>query len=62
MKSHAVIWHIAAQIIEGNEAEGAAIECSNLMLDHGERDRQAEWLRVRTAIVILRDNSLGQPQ
>jgi hypothetical protein len=25
------------------------------MLDHGDRERQVEWLRVRTAIVLLRE-------
>lgn len=64
MKSDAVILQIAAQMIEehGSEAEGAAIEFANLMLDHGEPNRQVEWLRVRTVIVILRDNRLGQSQ
>lgn len=60
MKSEAVISQIAAQMIEehGSEAEGAAIEFANLMLDHREHDRQVEWLRVRTAIAILRDDRL----
>jgi hypothetical protein len=46
----------------GSEAEGAAIEFANLMLDHRERERQIEWLRVRAAIAILRISRLGQPQ
>jgi len=64
MKSDAVILQIAAEMIEehGSEAVRAAIEFANLMLDLGERDRQVEWLRVRTAIVLLRDNRLRQPQ
>ncbi len=58
MKSDAVILQIAIQMIgqHGSEAEGAAIEFANLMLDHNERDKQVEWLRVRTAIVILSDS------
>lgn len=56
MKSDGLISHIAAEMIaeHGLEAEEAAIELANLMLDLGECERQIEWLRVRTAVVMLR--------
>ena len=59
MKSNAVISHIAAEMISehGSEAEQAALELAAFMRDLGECERQAEWLRVRTAIVCLRDQS-----
>jgi hypothetical protein len=57
MKSDARIWEIAADLIvqEGAAAEGQAAKLANLMLDHGDPERQIEWLRVRTAIVLLRE-------
>jgi hypothetical protein len=59
MKSDSLISHIAEQMIaeHGLDAEQAAIELANLMLDLGERQRQVEWLRVRIAIVMLRGQS-----
>lgn len=56
MKSDAEIWRIAADMIarHGAEAEREAIKLANLMLDHDDHDRQAEWLRVWTAIVWIR--------
>ncbi len=56
MKSDAVISHIAAEMISehGSEAEQAALELAAFMRDLGDRERQSEWLRVRTAIVHLR--------
>ena len=41
----------------GFEAEQAALELAAFLRDLGECERQAEWLRVRTAIVRLRDQS-----
>lgn len=48
MKSDAGLWRIAAEMIArcGAEAEREAVKLANLMLDHGDRDRQVEWLRV----------------
>jgi hypothetical protein len=59
MKSDSLISHIAEQMIaeHGLDAEQAAIELANLMVDLGERERQVEWLRVRIAIVMLRGQS-----
>jgi hypothetical protein len=56
-ESEAVILQIAAQMIEehGSEAEGAAIGFANLMLDHRERERQVEWLRVRVPLLRSQD-------
>ena len=56
MKSDAGIWSIAADMIaqHGVTAERETIKLANLMLDHGDRERQVEWLRVWTAIVLLR--------
>jgi hypothetical protein len=55
---------IAAQMLEehGSETKGAAIEFANSMLDHRERERQVEWLRVRAAIAILSVSRLGQTE
>ena len=59
MKSDALIFYISAEMIaeHGAEAEQAALELAAFMRDLGECERQAEWLRVRTAIVRLRDQS-----
>ena len=59
MKSDALISYISAEMIaeHGAEAEQAALKLAAFMRDLGECERQAEWLRVRTAIVRLRDQS-----
>jgi len=56
MKSDAGIWQIAADMItrHGAVAEQTAVKLANLMLDRGDHERQVEWLRVWTAIVLLR--------
>lgn len=56
MKSDAGIWQIAADMITryGPGAEREALKLANLMLDHGDPARQVEWLRVWTAIVLIR--------
>jgi hypothetical protein len=59
MKSDALISYISAEMIaeHGAEAEQAALELAAFMRDLGERERQAEWLRVRTAIIRLQSGS-----
>ena len=59
MKSDALISYISAEMIaeHGTEAEQAALELATFMRDLGECERQTEWLRVRTAIIRLRDKS-----
>jgi hypothetical protein len=49
------LWQVAADLIEqhGPAAEQEAISRANLMLERGDRERQVEWLRVRTAIILL---------
>lgn len=56
MKSDAGIWPIAADMIarHGGGAERETIKLANLMLAHDDRERQVEWLRVWTAIVLTR--------
>ena len=56
MKSDAGIWRVAADMIaqHGPVAENEAVRLANLMLDAGDRERQIEWLRVWTAIVLIR--------
>ena len=55
MKSGAGTWRIAADMIAqyGPRAEREAAGVANRMLDLGDRKRQIEWLRVRTAIVLI---------
>jgi len=61
LKSDAEIWQVAADMItqDGAVAELAAVELANLMLDRGDHERQVEWLRVWTAIVLLRQSSVA---
>ena len=61
MKSEALISYISAEMIaeHGAEAEQAALELAVLMHNLGECERQAEWLRVRTAIVRLQSGSMA---
>jgi hypothetical protein len=49
------LWQVAADLIaqHGPAAEREAISLANLMLERGDRERQVEWLRVGTAIVLL---------
>jgi hypothetical protein len=56
MKSDEGIWQIAADMItqHGAVAEQVAVKLANSMLDHDDRQRQVEWLRVWTAIALLR--------
>jgi hypothetical protein len=56
MKSDAEIWLVAADMIaqHGSEAENEAIRLANLMFDARDHTRQGEWLRVLTAIGLLR--------
>ena len=55
MKADLELWQVAADLItqHGPAAELEAIRLANLMLEHGDRERQVEWLGVRTAIVLL---------
>ncbi len=63
MKADAAIWQVAADMItqDGAVAELVAVKLANLMLDHGDRERQVEWLRVWTAIVLLRQSAVAAP-
>jgi hypothetical protein len=56
MKPDARIWEIAAYMISrhGLGAEREAVSLANRMLDHGDRQRQIEWLRVLMAIGLIR--------
>ena len=56
MKADAGIWEIAAEMIakHGPRAESEAASLANRMLEHGDRKRQIEWLRVLTAIGFIR--------
>ena len=55
------IWRTAAEMIteHGTEAEREAVKLANLMLDRGDRIAQIEWLRIWTAIVLLRGETTG---
>ena len=55
MTPDADIWRTAAGLIQehGAEAKREAVKMANLMLDHGDRVAQVEWLRIWTAIVLL---------
>ena len=55
VKADIELWQLAADFIaqRGPAAEQEAISLANLMLERGDRERQVEWLRVRTAIVLL---------
>jgi hypothetical protein len=63
MKTEAAIWQVAADMIrqDGDIAELVAVNLANLMLDQGDRERQVEWLRVWTAIVLLRRSNIAVP-
>ena len=63
MKTEAAIWQVAADMIrqDGDIAELVAVNLANLMLDQGDRERQVEWLRVWTAIVLLRQSAVAAP-
>ena len=60
MRSEAGIWYIAADMIahHGSVAEDEAVRQANLMLENDDREGQIEWLRIWTAIVLIR----GQPK
>ena len=49
------LWQIAADLMAkyGGGAEREAVRLANEMLAQGDRERQVEWLRVRTLIVVL---------
>jgi hypothetical protein len=63
MKSDVGIWQVAADMItqDGSAAELVAVKLANLMLDYGDRERQVEWLRIWTAIVLLRQSTVAAP-
>ena len=63
MKSDAGIWHVAADMVaqHGFVAEKEAVRLANLMFDAGDRERQIEWLRVWTAIVLIREQPKEAP-
>jgi hypothetical protein len=56
MKSDSRIWRIATEMIAqyGSVAEDKAVGLANLMLNSGDRKGQIEWLRIWTAIIVMR--------
>ena len=61
MKFDPGVWSIAADMIEqdGPGAEQKAVAVANLMLEHDDHERHVEWLRVWTAIVLIRAQNKG---
>ena len=62
MKANAEVWQIAADLMVryGPAAEQEAIRLANLMLERGDRERQVEWLRVWTVIVLLSSGAMKE--
>jgi len=56
------LWQIAADLMVryGPAAEQEAIRLANLMLERGDRERQVEWLRVWTVIVLLSSGAMKE--
>jgi len=63
VKSDAGIWKVATDMIaqDGAVAELIAVKLANMMLDHDDREGQVEWLRIWTAIVLLRQSAVAAP-
>jgi hypothetical protein len=56
------LWQIAADLMaqHGPAAEQEAVRLANLMLERGDRERQVEWLRVWTVIVLLSSEAIQE--
>jgi len=56
------LWQIAADLMVryGPAAEQEAIRLANLMLERGDREKQVEWLRVWTVIVLLSSGAMKE--
>jgi hypothetical protein len=63
MKADVGVWQIAVDLIaqHGAAAKREAVRLANLMLDHGDREKQVEWLRVWTVIVLLSSEAMEKP-
>ena len=57
------IWRAADLLIREHhaDAEVVAARRADEMLEHGDRDAQLVWLRIRRAIVELQSRARGKP-